>query len=55
MTQITSTGQQTRKDGLFSVAALQKAVAFVVLIALLAFFSLFAENFAAWNNMVNIM
>ncbi|MEN9894865.1 MAG: hypothetical protein RIR97_717 [Pseudomonadota bacterium] len=38
-----------------TTAALQKAVAFVVLIALLAFFSIFAENFAAWNNMVNIM
>ena len=38
-----------------SVATLQKAVAFVVLIALLGFFSLFATNFAAWNNMINIM
>lgn len=43
------------KSGLLTTATLQKAVAFVVLIALLAFFSLFAPNFAAWNNMVNIM
>ena len=43
------------KSGFFTTAALQKAVAFVVLIALLGFFSLFAANFAAWNNMVNIM
>lgn len=42
-------------SGAFSTAALQKGVAFVVLVALLAFFSLFTENFAAWNNMVNIM
>lgn len=43
------------KPGLFTTATLQKAVAFVVLVALLGFFSLFAPNFAAWNNMVNIM
>ncbi len=42
-------------SGFFTTATMQKAVAFVVLIALLAFFSLFASNFAAWNNMVNIM
>lgn len=30
-------------------------MAFVVLIVLLLFFSIFAPNFAAWNNMVNIM
>ena len=40
------------RPGIFSTAALQKAVAFVVLIALLLFFSVFASNFAAWNNMV---
>lgn len=44
-----------KRNGLFSTAALQKGVAFVVLVALLAFFSIFTENFAAWNNMVNIM
>lgn len=43
------------KSGMFNTAALQKLVAFAVLIALLAFFSIFAPNFAAWNNMVNIM
>lgn len=53
MTTADQTG--TRKSGLFSTATLQKAVAFVVLIGLLLFFSLFANNFAAWNNMVNIM
>ncbi len=42
-------------SGFFTTATLQKAVAFVVLILLLAFFSIFAPNFAAWNNMVNIM
>ena len=43
------------KKGFFTTATLQKAVAFVVLVALLGSFSLFAPNFAAWNNMVNIM
>lgn len=47
--------QSGQKSGIFSTAALQKGVAFVVLVALLAFFSIFTENFAAWNNMVNIM
>ncbi len=45
----------TGKNSIFSTSALQKGVAFVVLVAMLAFFSIFAENFAAWNNMVNIM
>ncbi|MBP1806208.1 ABC transporter permease [Rubellimicrobium aerolatum] len=40
---------------LFTTATVQKAVAFVVLIALLAFFGLFAPNFATWSNMVGIM
>ncbi len=39
----------------FNVGFLQKAVAFVVLLILLSFFSIFAPNFAAWGNMVNIM
>lgn len=43
------------KPGFFTIAALQKVVAFAVLVLLLAFFSIFAPNFAAWNNMVNIM
>src|SRR5579863_1934657 len=49
--------QQTRAagSGLFTVAALQKAVAFVVLIALVVFFSFANENFAEWSNLVNIM
>ncbi|MCB2136148.1 MAG: ABC transporter permease [Rhodobacteraceae bacterium] len=42
-------------SGFFTTATLQKAVAFAVLVALLLFFSLFAPNFAAWNNMINIM
>lgn len=45
----------TGKPAFLSAATMQKAVAFVVLIALLAFFSIFANNFAAWNNMVGIM
>ncbi len=55
MTDTALTQMQPEKAGFFTVAALQKAVAFVVLIALLGFFSIFAPNFAAWNNMVNIM
>jgi len=46
---------QTEKPGFLTMAALQKAVAFAVLVLLLGFFSIFAPNFAAWNNMVNIM
>lgn len=42
-------------SGLFTMAAMQKVVAFAVLVLLLVFFSIFAPNFAAWNNMVNIM
>ena len=55
MTDTTSATAQAEKSGFFTTAALQKAVAFVVLVVLLAFFSIFAPNFAAWNNMVNIM
>lgn len=44
-----------RKSGFFTTSTVQKAVAFVVLIALLGFFSIFAQNFAAWSNMVGIM
>lgn len=43
------------RPGFFTIAALQKVVAFAVLVLLLIFFSVFAPNFAAWNNMVNIM
>ncbi len=42
-------------SGLFTMASMQKAVAFAVLVLMLLFFSIFAPNFAAWNNMVNIM
>lgn len=55
MTDTTQNTAQAARHGFFTVATLQKAVAFVVLIALLLFFSVFAPNFAAWNNMVNIM
>ena len=44
-----------KSNGFLSTATLQKAVAFVVLISLVIFFSVFADNFFAWNNMVNIM
>ena len=46
---------ETGKPGFFTTQTLQKAVAFVVLIALLAFFSAFANNFATGANMVGIM
>lgn len=55
MTDTTLATAQPAGTGWFTLAAMQKAVAFVVLILLLAFFSVFAPNFAAWNNMVNIM
>jgi len=55
MTGTLTTTAHAERSSILSLAALQKAVAFVVLIGLLAFFSIFAPNFAAWNNMVNIM
>lgn len=55
MTDVALEQAGTKKSGFFNTAALQKGVAFVVLIALLLFFSIFTTNFAAWNNMVNIM
>ena len=42
-------------SGFFTIAAMQKAVAFVGLLGLIAFFSIFAENFAQWSNVVNIL
>ena len=39
----------------FTAAALQKAVALVVLIALVAYFSFASENFAEWSNLVDIL
>jgi ribose transport system permease protein len=53
MTDIATTAKAT--SGFFTMDTMQKAVAFVVLVILLVFFSIFAPNFAAWNNMVNIM
>ena len=55
MTDTTLSEQQDGKGGMFTMAALQKVVAFAVLVIMLLFFSIFAPNFAAWNNMVNIM
>jgi ribose transport system permease protein len=55
MTDIAIAQSAETKKGFFTTATLQKAVAFVVLVVLLLFFSIFAPNFAAWNNMVNIM
>lgn len=55
MTDTTLPQTELAKTGFFTMATMQKAVAFVVLVALLLFFSIFAPNFAAWNNMVNIM
>ena len=43
------------RSGLFTVAALQKAVAFAVLIALTAFFGLRAPNFLTEDNLVGIL
>lgn len=55
MTDTTLDAGKGAKSGFVTTAALQKAVAFVVLIALLGFFSLFAPNFATGSNMVGIM
>ncbi|MCJ8508848.1 ABC transporter permease [Rhizobium lemnae] len=55
MTDLTLDQAGKTKSALVSTSTLQKGVAFVVLIALLIFFSVFTENFAAWNNVVNIM
>ena len=43
------------KTGFFTTATLQKAVAFVVLVALLAYFSIAATNFLTMTNMVGIL
>ncbi len=55
MTDTTLAPVAKEQSSFFTMATMQKAVAFVVLIVLLVFFSIFAPNFAAWNNMVNIM
>ncbi len=51
----TTASKATPGSGFFTMASMQKAVAFAVLVLMLLFFSIFAPNFAAWNNMVNIM
>jgi ribose transport system permease protein len=43
------------KSGLFTVAALQKAVAFVALIALIAFFGVATPNFLTGINLIGIL
>ncbi len=55
MTDLTIDQAGKTKSAFVSTSTLQKGVAFVVLIALLIFFSVFTDNFAAWNNVVNIM
>ncbi|MDE2445034.1 MAG: ABC transporter permease [Alphaproteobacteria bacterium] len=46
---------EDQKSGVFSVAALQKLVAFAVLVLLIAFFSIASPVFLSWNNAINIM
>ena len=53
MSDTTMAKSETGKPGFLSAATLQKAVAFVVLIALVLFFSIFADNFATINNLVD--
>lgn len=55
MTETTMGTGGSAGQGFFTTQTLQKAVAFVVLIAMLSFFSLFAPNFATGSNMVGIM
>jgi ribose transport system permease protein len=43
------------QSGLFTVAALQKVVAFAVLLLLIVFFSVMSPVFLSWNNAINIM
>ncbi len=55
MTDVALGQARSLMSGFFTVAALQKVVAFVGLIGLVAFFSFFAENFAQWSNGINIL
>ena len=55
MTDLALSDASGSRSKLFTVAALQKAVAFVVLIGLIGFFSFANPNFAEWSNVVNIM
>jgi ribose transport system permease protein len=52
---MTNTAVEQRTTSFFSIAALQKAVAFVVLIALIAYFGFAAENFFTEDNLVGIL
>ena len=52
---MTDSAVEQRSTKLFSIAALQKAVAFVVLVALLAYFGFAAENFFTEDNLVGIL
>jgi ribose transport system permease protein len=52
----TALSAQAEKTGFFTMATMQKAVAFAVLVLLLLFFSIMRpDTFPAWNNMVSIM
>ena len=55
MTTTTIAQAETSKSTFFTVAMLQKAVAFAVLLLLVAFFSLASPVFFSWLNAVNIM
>lgn len=55
MTDATLEQAGKQKSGFFTASAMQKAVAFVVLIALLLFFTFSNENFMSQSNMVGIM
>ncbi|WP_018896636.1 ABC transporter permease [Rhizobium sp. 2MFCol3.1] len=55
MTDATFQPTAAHKPSFFSAAALQKAVAFVVLIALLAYFSIATNNFLTQGNLIGIM
>ncbi len=55
MTDATFQPTAAHKSSFFSAAALQKAVAFVVLIALLAYFSIATDNFLTQGNLIGIM
>ncbi|MBO9197656.1 ABC transporter permease [Rhizobium sp. 16-449-1b] len=55
MTDATFQPTAAHKSSFFSAAALQKAVAFVVLIALLAYFSIATNNFLTQGNLIGIM
>ncbi|QRM55857.1 ABC transporter permease [Sinorhizobium sp. BG8] len=55
MTDTTLAHASPAKPGFFTAAALQKAVAFVVLIAMLIYFSVATANFMTQSNMIGIM